>query len=255
LKYRTKGLTLTPDGLSYSGSGYLESFLLSQRIFTLDLLRTFAIVLMVIFHFIYDLKFFAYVDWDIPDGEGWRSFRHLILMSFFLCLGASLHLSHGNGILWRKFLVRLFQIAVSAAAITVMSLVMFPNNYIYFGVLHFIAVATIICIGFASKPSLSILLGILIISLYQLNIVSGIWPFTSIRTYLPSYSNDYVGIFPWLGLVFLGIGLGASNWFKSDPLRRFKKYSFLAKPGQHSLIIYLLHQPLFFGIFGLLALL
>ena len=230
-------------------------FLFSQRIFTLDLLRTFAIVLMVIFHFIYDLKFFGYVDWNTPDGEGWRSFRHVILISFFLCLGASLHLSHGTRIRWRKFSIRLLQIALSALAITIMSLIMFPKNYIYFGVLHFIAVASIICIGFASQPKLSIGLGIIIITLYQLKIVSGLWPFTTIRPYLPSYSNDYVGVFPWLGVVFLGIGLGATNWFKNDPLRRFQKHPYLALPGQHSLVIYLVHQPLFFALFGLLTLL
>lgn len=226
----------------------------SQRIFTLDLMRTLAIVLMVIFHFIYDLKFFAYVDWNTPDGEGWRSFRHVILILFFLCLGASLHLSHGKKIRWKKFFIRLLQIAISALAITIMSLVMFPNNYIYFGVLHFIAFASLVCIGFASRPTLSILIGLVIIALYQAGVVSGLWPFTSIRPYLPSYSNDYVGIFPWLGVVFLGIGLGATNWFKSDPLHRWNIHQSLALPGQHSLVIYLVHQPLFFGLFGLLTL-
>jgi uncharacterized membrane protein len=131
---------------------------------------------------------------------------------------------------------------------------MFPDNYIYFGVLHFIALASIICIGFASRPLLSVALGIVIVTLYQMDMVSSLWPFTSIRPYLPSYTNDYVGVFPWLGVVFLGIGLGATQWLKNDPLHRLRKYTFLARPGQHSLLIYLAHQPIFFGLFGLLAL-
>ena len=223
---------------------------MNNRIFSIDVLRTFAIVLMVIFHFIYDLKFFGYVDWNTPDGNGWREFRYVILTSFFICLGASLHLSYQDAINWRKFSTRLLQILTSALAITAVSLLMVPEHYIYFGVLQFIAVASVLCVYFANKPILSLIIAILIILSYKLELVSSLWPFTHIRESLPTYSNDYVGLFPWLGVVFLGIFLASTSIIKSDPFKTFQHHSWLAWPGKHSLLIYLLHQPLFFAVFG-----
>lgn len=224
--------------------------LLNNRIFSIDVLRTFAIVLMVIFHFIYDLKFFGYVDWNTPDGQGWRTFRHVILSSFFICLGASLHLSYHKVMNWRKFNKRLIQILASALAISLVSLVMVPANYIYFGVLHFIAVASVVCIFFANKPLISLTIGLGIIFIYNMGWMSGLWPFIYIRDILPSYSNDYVGLFPWLGVVFIGIWFASTTFLRNDPLQRFSKHTWIALPGKHSLVIYLIHQPLFFAIFG-----
>ena len=226
---------------------------MNNRIFSIDVLRTFAIVLMVIFHFIYDLKFFGYVDWNTPDGAGWRSFRHIILVSFFICLGASLHLSYQHAINWKKFSKRLSQIVISAIAISLVSLVMVPQNYIYFGVLHFIALASVLCILFANKPKLSLVIGLSIIAIFNMNLVSGLWPFTYIRESLPKYSNDYVGLFPWLGVVFIGIWFASTSFLQNDPLKAYEKSTWIAWPGKHSLIIYLLHQPLFFAIFATIA--
>lgn len=226
---------------------------MNKRIFSLDVLRTFAILLMVIFHFLYDLKYFGYVDWNTPDGEGWRTFRHVILISFFLCLGASLHLSYRANINWRKFTKRLLQIVLSALAISLVSLIMVPENYIYFGVLHFIAVASLLCIFFAKHAKLSLVIGLILITVFNMGWVSSMWPFVYIREALPAYSNDYVGLFPWLGVVFLGIWIASTHFFQADPLKSYKHHTWLAWPGKHSLVIYLLHQPLFFAIFGLLA--
>ena len=208
---------------------------------------------MVIFHFIYDLKFFGYVDWNTPDGEGWRTFRHVILISFFICLGASLHLSYHKAVNWKKFSKRLTQIVTSALAISAVSLIMVPNNYIYFGVLHFIAVASLLCILFANKPRTSLIIGLGIITIYNMGWVSGLWPFIYIRDVLPRYSNDYVGLFPWLGVVFIGIWIASTAFLRNDPLKRFAKNSWIALPGKHSLVIYLIHQPLFFAVFGLIS--
>ncbi len=208
---------------------------------------------MVIFHFIYDLKFFGYVNWNTPDGEGWRTFRHIILISFFICLGASLHLSYHKAVNWKKFSKRLIQILASAFAISMVSLLMVPNNYIYFGVLHFIAVASVLCIFFANKPRTSLFIGLGIIIIYNIGLVSGLWPFIYIRDLLPRYSNDYVGLFPWLGVVFIGIWLASIAFLRNDPLKYFSENTWIALPGKHSLVIYLVHQPLFFAIFGLIS--
>ena len=227
---------------------------LQSRIITVDIVRTFAIVLMVIFHFLYDLKYFGWVDWDTPDGPGWKQFRYIIVSLFLLSFGASLVLAHSAGIKWAAFRRRLLQIVGAAAAITVVSLMTVPLNWIFFGILHFIAAASLIVIGFVRYPKTSLAIGVSILTLYNLDIFKAFWPFGYIRDWLPSYTNDYVGLSPWLGVVFIGIFIGHQKWLHKDPLSKFSNQGWMIKPGQHSLIVYLVHQPLFFGVFELIEL-
>ena len=227
---------------------------LKSRVATIDIVRTFAIVLMVIFHFLYDLKYFGWVDWNTPDGPGWKQFRFVIVTLFLSTFGASLVLAHAPHIRWKSFGRRLLQIAGASIAITAVSLVTVPANWIFFGILHFIAVASLLTIGLVNYPKVAIVIGVVIISLYNLGLVHPFWPFGYIRQWLPSYTNDYVGLVPWLGVVMVGIFLGHQKWLHKDPLESWSSQTWLTKPGQHSLIIYLVHQPLFFGLFELMNL-
>tara|TARA_R110001599_G_scaffold61052_8_gene169584 strand:+ start:43 stop:939 length:897 start_codon:yes stop_codon:yes gene_type:complete len=225
-----------------------------KRNITLDVLRTLAIVLMVVFHFMYDLKFFGWVQWAVPDGAGWKQFRYLILSLFFISLGISMVMAHSARIKWRAFSIRIMQIALGAGAITLLTLFMVPKHWIYFGVLHFIIVASLLALAFVSRPKLALCTGLTLIILFNLGVLNSVWPFASIKHLLPSYSNDYVGVFPWIGVVLIGIWLGHTESLKNDPLKGvIKKDSWLNVPGQHSLIIYLVHQPIFFALMGLVS--
>lgn len=204
---------------------------------------------MVIFHFIYDLKYFGFVDWDTPDGSGWREFRYVILTLFFTCMGIGLAIAHRTDVQWRKFALRLAQIAAGALAVTVMSLFTVPNNWIYFGVLHFIFVATLLALPLLRKPNLALVISGVILVAYNMDWIQGRWPFNYIREYLPYYTNDYVPLFPWLALVYFGVWLSYQSYLLSDPLKKCHSQPGLILPGRHSLIIYLLHQPLMFAGF------
>lgn len=214
----------------------------------LDLIRTLAIVLMVIFHFCYDLKYFGWVTWNTPDGAGWQQFRYVILTLFFICVGAGLTFAHGEQFKGKKFLTRQIKIVLGAILITLMSLVMFRHNWIFFGVLHFIFVASLCGVLLVRWPKLALTLGLSIIGLTLLNILTEQWPFNFISVYLPRYSTDYVPIFPWLGVIFIGIFLAQCQWFNNLSGADTPLTKKLALPGKHSLLIYLLHQPLLFAI-------
>ncbi|PCI63272.1 MAG: hypothetical protein COB35_01375 [Gammaproteobacteria bacterium] len=224
-----------------------------KRNLSLDLIRTLAIVLMVIFHFIYDLKYFGWVTWNTPDGNGWKHFRFVILSLFFICIGASLVYSHFHKFQLKKYNVRLLKVLIGAILITLMSLVMFPHNWIYFGVLHFIVVASLIAIIFIPHPHIALITGVVLIIGEQFGLLSKHWPFYYFNDLLPSYTTDYVPLFPWLGVILLGISLAHSQWFnttfftktKFTNTKLLKKLTFV---GKHSLLIYLLHQPLLFAI-------
>lgn len=226
---------------------------MTKRNYTLDLIRSFAIFLMVIFHFIYDLKYFGWLTWGIPDGDGWKHFRYVILTLFFICIGVGLVYSHAQNIQPKKFITRLAKVAFGAGLITLMSLVMFPQNWIYFGVLHFILIASLCAILLVPYPRLSLIIGTCIIILGFLGLLDKQWPFSYFSEFLPNYTVDYVPLFPWLGVILLGITLAHSQWlnhdiFKFKSLKNDKLIRRLTWPGKHSLIIYLVHQPLLFAV-------
>lgn len=223
---------------------------ITGRILWVDALRGLAIVLMVIFHFCYDLRYFDYVDWDVPNGPNWRPFRYLILTLFIFTVGMSLSLAHGRGIRWSSFAKRLIQLILAALAITAMSLFMFPDGWIYFGILHFIVVASLFGIALVKVPALAMALGLLILSGYWLGFFQAGWPFHLASEFLPSYTEDFVPLFPWLGVAFFGIGAG-----RILPLGKLNAFvipgvSYLAFLGRYGLVVYLIHQPLLFaGVF------
>jgi uncharacterized membrane protein len=107
-----------------------------------DTLRGFVIVLMVIFHFCYDLRYFGYVDWQVPNGEYWWPFRYFILSVFIFTVGMSLSLAHAKRFFLRQFSRRAIQLLLAAIVVSIGSRALFPQSWIYFGILHFIFVTS-----------------------------------------------------------------------------------------------------------------
>ncbi len=221
----------------------------TRRLGWVDALRASAILLMVAFHFCYDLRYFGYVDWDVPNGPGWWQLRYLILTLFLGTVGISLSLAHGDGVHWRRFAWRWGQIALSALAITLMSLVIFPDAWIYFGILHFIALASLLCLPLIGRPRTALALGLVLLLAHNAGWVDSRWPFHWLEPWLSPHTEDFVPLLPWLGLTWLGLWLGdvwrRRNW--PDPLP--VPPGWVAWPARHSLLIYLVHQPLLFALF------
>lgn len=223
-----------------------------QRIRWVDELRGIAIVLMVVFHFCYDLRYFGYVEWDVPNGTYWWPFRYLILTLFIFSMGVSLSLAHGKGIRWQKFGIRLGQLLLAATAITLMSVYMFPEAWIYFGILHFLAMASIVGLVLVPVPLVALGAGLLILLFYWSGAIHNQWPF-SYLDWLPANTEDYVPLFPWLGITFLGVAAGAIA-----PRIRISQVlpmvpGWVRFAGRHGLIIYLVHQPIMFSGFYLVT--
>lgn len=219
------------------------------RVGWVDALRALAILLMVVFHFCYDLRYFGYVDWSVPNGPGWWQFRYLILTLFLGAVGISLSLSHGAGVQWSKFWMRALQIGVAALAITLMSLVVFPQGWIYFGILHFILFASLICIWLVGYPLVALFVGVLILLTHWSDLLPSAWPFNLFSGYLPDYTEDLVTPLPWLGVVLIGSWIGAQVRNTNISYRGPRLPSWLSFAARHSLVIYLLHQPILFGLF------
>ena len=230
-----------------------------SRIAAIDATRGLALLAMAIYHFAWDLEFFGYAPPGTTSEGGWRIFARLIASSFLFLVGFSLVLAHGKTIRWRSFAMRLAQVGAAAIAITVATWFATPDRYIFFGILHCIAVSSVLGLLFLRLPAVvSGLVGLAII-LFSDSLAAPFFnqPFLlwlGLSTQ-PVLSNDYVPLFPWIGPVLLGIAAArlavdrrmlqplASAYSGSGRVDRGLTFA-----GRHSLIVYLVHQPVLIGV-------
>jgi uncharacterized membrane protein len=231
-----------------------------QRYQGLDVLRGTAILLMIVFHFFFDLKFYGVVNIDFLQDPFWPQFRILIVSMFLLIMGISMHLATRNGLNWRAYYRRLGLLVMYAGLVTLGSWYLFPQTYIWFGILHFIAVASVLGLLFTRFTRLNLVLGLGILvfgSLYS-NVFfdQPLLQWFGMMTYLP-YTEDYVPFIPWFGMVLLGLFLGRQLFDRAEPPQFLVAQPAhvpgrtLALAGRHSLHIYMLHQPVLLGLLWL----
>jgi uncharacterized membrane protein len=226
-----------------------------------DAMRGIAVLAMVVYHFSWDLRYFGFLTTDVEGAIGWRLFARTVAGTFLFIVGVSLVLAERKGFDWRRFLRRLAVVAASAAAITVVTWFTFRDSYIFFGILHHIAVASVLGLAFVRLP-VAVTLAAAVFSFAAPTLFAGqlfdhpalVW--IGLSTTLPR-SNDFVPLFPWFGVVLAGIAV-ARLWPRLGLGRlsawdRIRVPSALLFVGRHTLLIYLLHQPILFGLVDLAA--
>jgi uncharacterized membrane protein len=229
-----------------------------SRLVSVDALRGVAIVLMVVYHFCFDLSYFKLADFDFYTDRFWLNSRTFILSLFLGLVGISLVLATSAGFNARRYFRRLTLLVISAGLVSLSTWWLFGERFVFFGVLHFIALASVLGLAFLRAGWLNLLLGIAIIIFagqYQSSwFDTGGWRWIGLMTHKPA-TEDYVPLLPWFGVVLLGMFLAA-------PMARFaRRYlqggaawppvQWLAFSGRHSLLIYLLHQPLLMAVISL----
>ncbi len=214
---------------------------ISDRSIFLDVIRGFTIVLMIIFHFSFDLDYFGIIKIDIVNAPFWYFFPRLIVFLFLFAVGMALSLAHKNGIKWKSFGKRLLLISFWATIISLATYQFFPEHWIYFGTLHAIAVVSVFSLPFLRRPWEALIVGLCLF------IPSITYDVTIPWISLSHSSWDYISPFPWLGASLLGIfATHKKLYLVSLPQNTFVKS--LNYMGKHSLLIYLIHQPILFGI-------
>jgi len=213
----------------------------SDRSIFLDVLRGFTVVLMIIFHFSFDLDYFGFIDIDIINAPFWYFFPRLIVFLFLFAVGMALSLAHQNGIKWKSFGKRLLLIVFWATVISLATYNFFPANWIYFGTLHAIAVVSVFSLPFLKRPWESLIVGLCLF------IPSIVYDVTIPWISLSHSSWDYISPFPWLGASLLGIFAAHKRMYLVDFPRNslVKSLNYLGNP---CLFYYLVHQPIPFVI-------
>jgi uncharacterized membrane protein len=234
----------------------------TARLVIVDVARGVAVCMMFAYHFCFDLANFGYLHQNLYTDARWIAWRTLILSSFLLLAGASLALAWRAPQPWPAFRRRLWQIAGCALLVSIGSFLMFPASWIWFGVLHHLALASLLALPLIRRPLLSLLLGLVLVACGAFAQLAYFdhqpWQFIGLMSFKPR-TEDYVPLLPWFGVLLVGIWAGhalaswprlqvAREWRPSGPTPRV-----LAWAGRHSLPLYMVHQPLLIGLLSLAA--
>ncbi|QQR80255.1 MAG: DUF1624 domain-containing protein [Deltaproteobacteria bacterium] len=231
---------------------------LKKRFFEIDVYRGLAIVMMVLFHILYDLNTYHFTNLPIFSHAFWKVYRETISFLFLGLVGFCLYHEHHSQILWKRFWIRMGRLLMAAACVSIGTYIYEPQRPILFGILHFIAAGSLAALVFIPHKRLNFFLGVLILA-------TGYIGFIHEARYRIPYM-EWIGfgastlptleIFPFIpffGYILIGMGMAQITELKentyyylnipTNPLSRF-----LAFCGKHPLMIYLIHQPILVGI-------
>lgn len=231
-----------------------------NRIIFIDEIRGLCIVLMVIYHYSYDI--FQIYQIKLLDDMLFSIVRDIFAGTLILISGVSCNFSKNN-------ILRGIKCFSCGMGITLITYIFFPEQLIVFGVLHMLGLSMIFY-GFFQKILKKIncyLLMILfpILFVITFNIINGYIGINNIFIAVPKtlYDNkflfpvgiisnsfssaDYFPMFPWIFLFLFGTVLGSlKNKNEFPHFMYLSKCKFLEKCGKHTLLIYILHQPIFY---------
>ena len=199
---------------------------------------------MVIFHLIYDLHLFNFKFIPRSFSPFWIYFPRLIVFLFLLAVGMSIGVSTKSPsfVNYIKSQKKLF---AACLIVSLTTYFVFPSRWIYFGTLHCIFACKVLLFPLRRLKYLSLLLFLVI----QIPI----WAFEFKYPWftLPHQSMDYIPVFPWISVCFLGIFL-AKTQLVTKGLADLKLPDVLQLTTKNSLEIYLIHQPVLYALVWML---
>jgi len=238
----------------------------AKRFIEIDLFRGLAILLMIFGHLLWDLDYFGVVP---MNNIIYSSLQKTVPPMFFLIVGIGLIVSikrkelkkADENTYYKRLIVRGLKIFNLGMFLTIFSLIFIPERPVFFGVLHCIGLSVVLGAVFLKYRRYNFLFAVLIISLgvlfmqysfenaSALHLLLGMHPAN-----IWSYTVDYFPLFPWFGIALLGMVIGDALYngdkrrFRMPDLSKYRPAKMISWIGQHSLVIYLLHQPIITGI-------
>jgi uncharacterized membrane protein len=224
----------------------------------LDALRGIAVLLMVLYHLVFDLAFFY--EWDIPvTGGAWMTLVNVTATTFFLLIGICFVISwertkqtrQRRVSTYAKYLRRGLIIFSGGMAITLVTYVFSSEFYVKFGVLHFVGVSTLLLPFFTAFKRANLVIGLILIALPAFLALPAFPAFIGFPLGFPpsNFSSlDYYPLFPWFGVILLGMAVGFTLYSPRrhssiEPLGKIPYPPLLLACGRTALLLYFVHQP------------
>ena len=214
-----------------------------MRIDELDSLRATALVMMLVLNFVTDLNHFGIMNTETGDQWWWMA---RIAASLFVGIsGVSYFLAHRLEYDFTKTSGRTKRLIFWAFVITIITYIFEPSAYVRFGVLHLLALASIVAFPVARKPEFALGIGLILLIIPLSSNSNLVWLGLRETGFL---AVDYFPLNPWLGIFFIGLALASRIYPEGKPLTEIQWPERWLWFGRNTLTIYVIHQPILIGL-------
>ena len=214
-----------------------------MRIDELDSLRATALVMMLVLNFVTDLNHFGIMNTETGDQWWWMA---RIAASLFVGIsGVSYFLAHRLEYDFTKTSGRTKRLIFWAFVITIITYIFEPSAYVRFGVLHLLALASIVAFPVARKPEFALGIGLILLIIPLSSNSNLVWLGLRETGFI---AVDYFPLNPWLGIFFIGLALASRIYPEGKPLTEIQWPERWLWFGRNTLTIYVIHQPILIGL-------
>lgn len=219
---------------------------------------------MIAYHFSFDLDYLGIKSIFVTEGW-WRVFARSIAILFLLLVGIGLSISNARqpARTHREYLLRGGKILGCGMLVTAATLLVVPEAFIFFGILHLIGFSVMLAPWFFRFGWWNLFFGAISIGIG--NYLNERIVTTTAFAWLgiPHYGMntlDWFPLLPWFGVVLLGLAIGGflyqqgkPRWQVGKNMEKNALARMLALVGRKSLVIYLVHQPILLGMLWIIT--
>ena len=199
--------------------------------------------MMLVLNFVTDLNHFGIMNTETGDQWWWMA---RIAASLFVGIsGVSYFLAHRLEYDFTKTSGRTQRLIFWAFVITIITYIFEPSAYVRFGVLHLLALASIVAFPVARKPEFALGIGLILLIIPLSSNSNLVWLGLRETGFI---AVDYFPLNPWLGIFFIGLALASRIYPEGKPLTEIQWPERWLWFGRNTLTIYVIHQPILIGL-------